>query len=257
MTWTRAADDVLAARRAAYDALKAAGLAAAPQALPPPSPLGMPPGDVLRHMTVPGGWNTQLTLRMGEAVRLATPGGDAAAALVAWRKDDPSERLNVADTVKLQWTSRLRKGRVLFSDMGRVMLSVTEDSSGGAHDALLGGTGLETGGRNTRDNLMLAAGKLGLSERDIPPMVTFFAPVTVDAGGRFVWNATRRPGEFVELRAEMDLLLAISNCRHPLDPDASDAGPLEVFVVRAPDDDLSRTATAEARRGFENNAVAA
>jgi len=184
-------------------------------------------------------------------------GGDAAAALVAWRKDDPSERLNFADTVKLQWTSRLRKGRVLFSDMGRVMLSVTEDSSGGAHDALLGGTGLETGGRNTRDNLMLAAGKLGLSERDIPPLVTFFAPVTVDADGRFVWNATRRPGEFVELRAEMDLLLAISNCRHPLDPDTSDAGPLEVFVVRASDDDLARTATAEARRGFENNAAAA
>ncbi len=259
MSWTRAAAETLAARRAAYDALKAAGLADAPRALPPASPRDLPLADVLRRESVPGGWNTQFRLRTGEAVRLTTPGGDAAAALVAWAAADPSERLNYADTIKLQWSSRLQKGRVIFSDMGRVMLSIVEDSSGG-HDALLGGGGPDDSGRrNTRDNLILAAAKLGLSARDIPPLVTFFAPVSVGADGCFAWHPTRRAGDFVELRAEMDLLLAISNCRHPLDPDPGDPGPLEVAVTQArvAEDDLCRTATAEARRGFQNNAAAA
>ena len=258
MTWTRAAADVLDARRAAYERLKAAGLSDAPCALPPASPLDLPLVDAQRREVVTGGWNTQFRLRAGEFMRLTTPRGDAAAALVAWSTADPSERLNYADTVKLQWTSRLQKGRVIFSDMGRVMLSIVEDSSGG-HDALMGGTGPGTGGRNTRDNLIVAAGKLGLSSRDIPPLVTFFAPVAVDADGRFVWHPTRRAGEFVEMRAEMDLLVALSNCRHPLDPDPVVPGPLEVAVGQAhvAEDDFCRTATTEARRGFENNAAAA
>ena len=258
MAWTRADAAVLAARRAAYDKLKAAGVNDAPRALPPTSRLDLPLTDVQRREVVPGGWNTQFRLRVGEAVRLTTPAGDAAAALVAWSIADPSERLNYADTVKLQWTSRLGKGRVIFSDMGRVMLSIIEDTSGG-HDALMGGTGPEAGGRNTRDNLILAAGKLGLSPRDIPALITFFAPVSVGADGRFAWRPTRRAGEFVELRAEMDLIVALSNCRHPLDPDPGVPGPVDVAVVRASvgKDDFCRTATSEARRGFENNAAAA
>ena len=213
---------------------------------------------MLRRETIPGGWNTQFRLRAAEAVRLTTSAGDAAAALVAWSAADPSERLNYADTVKLQWTSRLRKGRVLFSDMGRVMLSIIEDSSDGGHDALVGGTGAEDGQRNTRENLILAAAKLGLSERDIPPLITFLAPVSVGSDGRFVWHASRRAGEFVELRAEMDCLVAVSNCRHPLDPARAAPGPLDiaVFLAHVGVDDLCRNATAEARRGFENNAAA-
>ena len=82
--------------------------------------------------------------------------------------------------------------------MGRVLLSVIEDTSG-AHDLLVGGSNAASaaaayGGaaRNTHDNFLAAAAKIGLSLRDIPPCVTFFAPVSVDAGGRFVWNAARK-----------------------------------------------------------------
>jgi len=202
-------------------------------------------------------------MRRGEALRLRTPDGTAAAALIAWNAHDPSERLNHADTIKVQWTSALRRGRVLLSDMGRVLFSFTEDTGDGAlHDALAGGTGPEdTDGepRNTRDNLRLAAAKLGLGKRDVPPCVTLFAPVGVDdlRSGRFQWRTgARAPGDFVELRAEMDLHVDISNCRHPLDPDlALLPGPLEIVVWRSPPpgvDDACRTATAEARRAFEN-----
>jgi urea carboxylase-associated protein 2 len=177
---------------------------------------------------------------------------------------DASERLNYADTVKVQWTAALSRGRVLFSDMGRVMFSMVEDSCG-AHDSIAGGSTpdsvLRAGGnapaRNTRDNFLLAAGKHGLSRRDVPPCISFFAPVATDSEGRLVWNgAKRQTGDYVDLRAEMDLLVALSNCPHPLDPEPLATPPtvaVDRFQPLPPGvDDLCRTATAEAARGFEN-----
>lgn len=254
-------EDSIAAYRRRYEELEAAGQA--PKALPGPSPKPAPSREILRRETIPGGWYTTLILRAGETLRLQTGDRPSAVALVAWRRDEPSERLNFADTVKVQWTTVLEKGRVIFSDMGRVMFSVVEDS-GAFHDALVGGsTAASTarrygaGHRNTRDNLTLAALKLGLAARDIPPCLTFFAPVRVDDEGGFLWHGERRSaGDFVDLRAEMDLLVALSNCPHPLDPSpVYEPAPVEVFVLATPPvgaDDLCRTATDEARRGFDN-----
>lgn len=255
------------AHRRRYEELKAAGTGVAPRAMPEPTPRDGAPidqGAVISAETLPGGWYTGFRLRRGEAIRLVNTEGTSAVSLLAWNAADTSERINHADTVKIQWTAALRKGRVIFSDMGRVLLSITEDTSG-AHDALTGGsTAASTlakygagNFRNTRDNLVLAAAKLGLDRRDIPPCVSFFAPVIVGAGGSFAWNAAaRRAGDFVDLRAELDLLVAVSACPHPLDPAPDYApGPVEIVRFRAPApaaDDLCRTATAEAVRGFEN-----
>ncbi len=256
----------IAANQRRYEELKREGQRHAPRALPGPSPRPAPPlpdGAVLHRETVPGGWYWSSVVKRGQALRIDTAAGEAAVALVAWSMRDPSERLNTADTIKIQWTAALGKGRVLFSDMGRVMLSIVEDSCG-AHDLIAGGStpgsvagrGGNRPQRNTRDNLRLAAGKHGLSARDVPPCVSVFAPVRTDAGGRLVWEAgRRRAGDYVDLRAEMDLVLALSNCPHPLDPGGDEAPPVAVTRFLAPPaapDDLCRTATAEAVRGFEN-----
>lgn len=260
----------IAADRARYEEHQRKGLQFAPKALPGPSPLPAPPiaaRAVIHSETIPGGWYWSTKLMRGEAIRIAQT-GPSSVALVAWNTADPSERLNLPDTVKVQWSTIVSKGRVVFSDMGRVLFSVIEDSSG-AHDALIGGSTEASnaarygeGTRNTRDNLVIAAGKLGLDRRDIPSVLTLFAPVRVKQGGSLVWRAELgHPGEdYVDLRAEMDLLVALSNCPHPLDPRPSYApAPVEVVRYRAPApaaDDLCRTATAEAQRGFENNARA-
>jgi uncharacterized protein len=256
--------------RQRYEALKASGQA--PRRLPGPSPRPAPAvadAALLHREVVPGGWYWSTALRAGEMLRLQTGTAPSAVALLAWRRDDTSERLNYADTIKVQWTAALAKGRVVLSDMGRVMFSLVEDSSG-AHDALVGGSTEGSnarryaGGphRNTRDNFLLATQKLGLDARDIPPCLTFFAPVRTDGTGRFVWDEARRAaGDFVDLRAEMDVLVALSNCPHPLDPATDYApAPVEALRFRAADpaaDDLCRTATDEARRGFANNAALA
>jgi uncharacterized protein YcgI (DUF1989 family) len=146
--------------------------------------------------------------------------------------------------------------------MGRVFLSLIEDTSG-AHDLLCGGSTPastaaafgRTALRNTHENFLAAAAKLGLSLRDIPSCVTFFAPVSIDGTGRFVWNAGRkRPGDFVDLRAEMNLLLVLSHSAHPLNP-ARPAAARSITLVRyrsppVATDDLCRTMSPEAARAF-------
>jgi urea carboxylase-associated protein 2 len=263
---------IIAENRARYEALKREGQAHAPRALPGPSPRpapALPDQAVIHRETIPGGWYWTTPLNPGEALRLVNVSGTSAVSLVAWHRNDPSERLNYADTIKVQWTAALGKGRVLLSDMGRAMLSIVEDSCG-RHDALLGGStassNIERYGpgpwRNTRDNCLALALKLGLSRRDLPPSISFFAPVTTDARGRFLWSeGARAAGDFVDLRAEMALTVGLSNCPHPLDP-ASDyaPGPIEAIRFRAPPaaaDDLCRTATAEATRAFQNTAAMA
>jgi uncharacterized protein YcgI (DUF1989 family) len=110
--------------------------------------------------------------------------------------------------------------------------------------------------RNTHENFLAATAKLGLGLRDIPPCVTFFAPVSIDEAGRFVWKGARkRPGDFVDLRAEADLMLVLSNCPHPLDPARpAVGGPVTLVHHRPPPaakDDPCRTTSPEIMRAFE------
>jgi len=258
----------IAANRARYEEHQRKGLEFAPKALPGPSPRpapGIAAAAMIADETVPGGWYFGTPLQRGEALRIAQTGSHASVALVAWRAEDPSERLNLPDTIKVQWTTEIGRGRVLFSDMGRVMLSVIEDSSG-AHDVLAGGsTRASTEARygetrrNTRDNLILAATKFGLGRRDIPASLNLFAPVRVAEDGSLFWRGDLARGDdYVTLRAEMNLLVALSNCPHPLDP-TPDFAPPPIEVTRftpgpAAGDDICRSASAEAVRGFENTA---
>ncbi|HEY8357905.1 MAG TPA: urea amidolyase associated protein UAAP1 [Ramlibacter sp.] len=257
--------DQIAADRARYEEHQRKGLKNAPKALPGASSVpAAPVAHPIHTETIPGGWYWSTFLQSGDIIRVAQDYGPSAVSLVAWSAADTSERLNLPDTVKVQWTTAIAKGRVLFTDMGRVLFSVTEAAST-AHDALVGGSNAASNARyrgsvrNTRDNFILVAGKLGLDRRDIPSALTLFAPVRVEPDGRFVWREDlRTPGDYVELRAEMDLIVAFSNCPHPLDP-APDYAPRPVILTRYRSliaaDDLCRTATAEAARGFENNAM--
>ena len=242
---TMTKQEIAEANRRRYEDLRAAGQGAAPKALPAATVLdGAPimPDAVIESETVPPGWYHTVRLRRGEALRIVDASGRSSVSVIGWCEKDMSERLNCADTAKIQWSAALSKGRVILTDMGRVFLSLIEDTSG-AHDLLMGGSTpasvLAAHGapsRNTHENFLAAASKLGLGLRDIPPCVTFFAPVSLDAEGRFGWNGARKKaGDFVDLRAEMDLVLVLSNCAHPLDPARPAAnGPVTVVRHRAP-----------------------
>ena len=127
-------------------------------------------------------------LRRGTMVRFTDTDGDACIAMVVFNAEATQERINVADTVKVQWQAYLGAGALLLSDMGRVLMTIVDDSSE-RHDALCGYTnrrenehrygagGVSSATPAARELLALAAAKHGLARRDLPSGVNLFKGV--------------------------------------------------------------------------------
>lgn len=255
----------IAALRARYESLRLQGQArgafeAHVQAVAP-LPRELPRACIRRQSTVPAYWYWHGRVPAGTCLRLDNPHGTPGLACLLWNAADPSERFCATDTVKVQWTSRIGRGRLLLSDMGRVLASIVEDTCG-RHDALLGagaprpeddGTS-PLQARNSAENLALAAAKMGLGPRDLHAPVTFFAPVRCGADQRFSWEVSvPLSGTYADLHAEMDLLVAVSNVPHPLAPAGAKAQDAVVSLWQPDRSDISafcRLATSEAERAF-------
>jgi uncharacterized protein len=241
--------------RARYLALQdtARARAATPATIPPIAPLA--PEEIRKSDSIPPGCYLALRLKRFDIIRITNIADTPGAALFLWNADDVSERYNAGDTVKLQWTTNLSTGRVLFSDMGRALASITADSGAG-HDSIIGPNSPAQAGikRNGRENLRCAAAKFGLTRRDVGPAISLFSKLVTDEAGRFHFCAAPSPGAMVELRAEQNLLLALSNTPHALSPAQDATGPIAYEIAHAPPsaDDLCRHFTAEAERGFIN-----
>ncbi|NUN04024.1 MAG: DUF1989 domain-containing protein [Bryobacteraceae bacterium] len=205
----------------------------------------------------PGNWATDLE-------------GGANAGALFFNFENPVERYNMPDTLKAQHIARLTKGSVLYSDMGRVLCSVTEDSVGwhdpisGCSDAALvqeryGPSSYQQSRnayvKNGRDSFLTEMAKWGLSERDLSSNVNFFSKVMVNEEGLLSFIAgNSRAGDYVELRAEMNTLVVLNSCPHPLDPNPRfEPKPLQLTVCRVPPpdvDDFCRNSRPENGRGF-------
>lgn len=223
---------------------------------------------------VPGGNHWSGIVRRGTQLRFTDGGGGANVSLSLYNREEKIERLNIPDTLKGQHTAFLTTGRVLYSDMGRVMCSFIEDSVGW-HDALCGpcddadiesryGKRTYAQARNEmfrsgRDGLLIELGKWGLGKRDLGATVNLFSKVSVEEGGNLVFHPNNsRAGDNVVLRFEMDCLLALSAAPHRLDPkpDYAPSG-VELRLERAEPvaaDDVCRTSCPQNERAFENTA---
>lgn len=265
--------EVLADPKAARDHARAmAGtvVEAMPQ-VPPVAgdlPAGIAAGDLLWEETVAAGGYATRRLARGSRLRLIDLAGDACASLLIYNAEMPSERLNVADTVKVQWNAYLGAGRLLLSDMGRVLMSILSDEAG-THDTFCGTSNAATNqakygeGRNSgaypngRDRLLLGSAKHGLQRRDVHPCVNFFKGTRIEADGTITpLVGPYEAGRSMVLRAEMDVIVVIANCPHVLDPrDTWSVTPLRATAWRGPatpEDDPVRTATPEGLRAFLN-----
>jgi uncharacterized protein len=231
-------------------------------------PDGVAAADMLWEETIaPGGYGTK-SLRRGSRLRLIDLQGDACVSMLLFNAEQPLERLNVADTVKVQWNAYLQRGRLLLSDMGRVLMSVLEDTAA-SHDAFCGasnertnaaryGDGANWGAHpNARDRLLLGAAKFGLGRKDVHPCVNWFKPVRIGSDGSVRLEVGPfTPGRALALRAEMDVIIVLANCPHVLDDRARyTVTPVRVSAWRGPltpGDDPARHATPEAERAFLN-----
>ncbi len=209
-------------------------------------------------------------LKRGTSLRLTTLADGANASVLLYNFELLSERLNLPDTLKCQHTARLSAGHCLYSDMGRILASITHDTCGW-HDPLAGCSNargvLEQYGartyqearndfhRNGRDSFLTELGKYGMDERDLAMNINFFSKVAADPIGRLQFEKGHsRAGMSVDLRAEMNTLVILNTCVHPLDPSstyAPQAVKLSVWNSPPPSpEDHCRIACAENTRGF-------
>jgi len=222
------------------------------------------------HETLRGGQAWSRRLSRHQRLRLRDVDGGACVSALFYNARDPIERYNMPDTLKAQFTAFLTTGRVLYSDMGRILCSIVADDCGW-HDTLSGvgdaaaararfGEGpyqtlRNDFHRNGRDNLLVELGKHGLGKRDVVSNVNFFVRVGVDETGAMAWSpGNSRAGASVELRFEMDTLVVLSNTPHPLDPSPRyGPPPVALSIKDGPPpaaDDPCRLSRPENGRGF-------
>jgi urea carboxylase-associated protein 2 len=229
-----------------------------------------PTESLLFEDLVPGGGMWSWVVRRHTTLRLTALEPGVNVALLAYNADDKLDRLNIPDTLKAQYTAKLTRGHILMSDMGRALLSITADTVGW-HDPLSGhgdaALALKKYGegsyqqlrndwyRNARDQFLVELGKHGLDTRDLVANINFFSRVTVDEQGHFQFKENHaKAGDSVELRAEMNTLVVLNTCPHPLDPSpAYKPGALKVSLHQTPPaaaDDYCRNFRAENQRCF-------
>ena len=231
-------------------------------------PEGVHPEAMLWEETIAAGGYAGRRIDRGARLRLIYLNGDACVSLLAFNAEQPVERLNIADTLKVQWNGYLRAGRLLLSDMGRVLMSLLQDTAE-THDGFCGASNLAANTRkygdgfnhgahpNARDRLSLGVAKFGLGRKDIHPCLNLFKAVRIHDDGTTAPDiGPFAPGRQVTLRAEMDLIVVMANCPHVLDPRPSySVTPVRATAWRGPitpPDDPIRNATPEGLRAFLN-----
>jgi uncharacterized protein YcgI (DUF1989 family) len=215
----------------------------------PHPPAGVDAQSLTWAEVLSGGGSTSKVLARGTHLRLRDLTGTACAHLLLFNADQPWERINVADTVKIPWQAYLSVGHPLLSDQGRVLATIVDDDSG-RHDALCGG------GEAARGRFINLAAKHGLRPRDLPPSVSLFQGVRVQHDGSLTFLGSAGAGVSVTVRCELPMVVLIANVPHPIDPapDPS-AGPLELLAWRGqPTDEQDPLwdSTPELRRALEN-----
>ena len=225
--------------------------------------------------TVAGGCHWSLRMRRGTLMRLTDLEGGANAGMLFYNPENLLERYNAPDTLKCQHTFKLSRGHCLYSDMGRIFCSIVDDTlgwhetvSGTSNQAMVTerwGERDYQGDRNDwrqngYDAFLVELAKYGLGAADMAANVNWFSRVEVDGLGNLSLKPEHsRPGSSVTLRFEMETLVLLHTCPHPLNDEARyPSRPVQVELAEAEpvaDDDYCRNFRPENRRGFQNNAL--
>jgi urea carboxylase-associated protein 2 len=222
---------------------------------------------------IPAGAHWSLRMRRGSVMRITDPEGGANLGMLFYNPENLLERYNAPDTLKCQHTFKLTRGNCLYSDMGRIFASIVEDTLGwhetvtgnanAAHVAARWGARDYQNDRNDwkqngHDAFLVELAKYGLSAADMAMNINWFSKVTVsDQGALELVSGHSKAGDQVTLRFEMDTLVLMHSCPHPLNnAESYPQKPVEIelgVAEPAADDDYCKNFRAENSRGFKNN----
>lgn len=234
---------------------------------------------------IPGGAHWSFLMRRGHVLRLIDREGGGTTdtntgtntgtnvGMLFYNPANPLERYNAPDTLKCQHTFKLTAGHCLYSDMGRIFCSIIADTCGW-HDTIAGNSNRDLirkqwGERNYQeyrnqryqngyDSFLVELAKYGLGRKDMAANINWFSKVATDDAGNLQFvSDNSKAGDYVDLRFEMDTLVVLHTCPHPLNRAAEyPRKPLAYQIFEADplgDTDICRDHCAENQRGFANN----
>jgi hypothetical protein len=186
-------------------------------------------------------------VKKGQTFRILDLEGNQAVDTLFYNANDAMERYSAVDTIQRQGQIYLTTGSVLYSSEGNPMLTITADTCG-RHDTIGGACSAESNTtryalskrpmHSCRDSFMQAIThstcviERNITKRDITANINFFmnVPVTHDGGLSFA-DGISAPGKYVEMRAEMNVLVLISNCPQLNNPcNAYNPTPIQLLV---------------------------
>lgn len=183
------------------------------------------PGPVLRDEMLEPRGRTAFHVGRGQTLRIIDVDGQQVADFVCFRREDTAEKLSVHNTALIQGTTYISTGHLLLSDRCGTLMTITADTCG-RHD-LLAGSCSEGTNRwrygvadtpNCRSNFEAALGPFGIPLREVPYSFNIFMNVPIGDGKIRIEEPLSKAGDLIDLRAETDLLVAISNCPQERNP---------------------------------------
>jgi uncharacterized protein len=204
--------------------------------------VAVPAGRIVRDDVVPPGEGWAEVVRRAQILRIVDQAGKQGVDFLCYSAVNHEERYHAANTMKKARSIRLTTGHVLYSDVARPMFTIVADTCG-RHDTIGGCCSAPsnflmygvTDVVGCRETFLRLLGRYGMGRRDMVANFNFFSNVPVDPDGKmadtvFV-EGLSRPGDFVDLRAEMDTLALVANCPQVNNPCAGlDPTPVRVTV---------------------------
>jgi len=198
-------------------------------------------GEIFQEVTIPAREYLGLTIRKGQNLRIVDVEGRQCADVIFFNFNDLEERSSCICTTVINRTWLITKGHWVFSQKAHRMLSIIEDKVG-MHNFLGGYCTADRnyywygikGTRNCRDNLTMAIAPYGLTGKDFNEdcCASLFMNLIPEPNGNFeIGEPLSKPGDFIEFKAQMDILAAISACPVDRNPcNAFNPTPIKVFV---------------------------
>lgn len=197
---------------------------------------------VVYDFTIPARAPWSHVVKKGQTLRIIDLEGNQAVDCIVYSAADPAERYSAADTIVAQRNVFLAAGTVLVSTEGNAMMTITADTVG-RHDTIGGACSCESNtlryGHHTKhlhacaENFVYELAQHGLGKRDQVSNINWYMNVPVEPDGALgIVDGISAPGKYLDLRAEMDVLVVISNCPQVNNPcNGFDPTPVRVVIT--------------------------
>jgi hypothetical protein len=184
------------------------------------------PGSVAKEWIIPAREYAAFTIGKGQTLRFVDIEGKQVPDLICFNEGDLTEHLNMGNSLLLNKRRELRQGDILYSVNCNPMMTITGYSNEESYsygpmcsEELNRIRYNAPGTRNCRDNFAMALAPWGFNRRQIPNAFVPFMRVVVEPDGTMaIQEPTSQAGDYYDLRAEMDLLVAVSNCPQERNP---------------------------------------